>query len=68
MKNSKQKGFITTIIIIIVALILAKYYFHFDVSKFVDSEKGKEIITGAKNLCVGFYNWADSVVRYILIK
>ena len=43
-ENKNQKGFITTIILIVVAFIALKYILHFDIIEYLKSPQFKPVI------------------------
>ncbi|TSC70734.1 MAG: hypothetical protein CEO12_110 [Parcubacteria group bacterium Gr01-1014_46] len=59
----KDQGFVVRIVLIIVALIAIKYYFHFDIVEWVKSPGVQKylgfLVTFAKTL----YGWLDDLVR-----
>ena len=59
MKRNKTGGFITKIVLIIIALIALKYYFHFDVLEWLKSQEGQKIIGPLITFTKNFYNYLD---------
>ena len=57
-----QSGFMTRIIILIVAIIAIKYYFHFDIVEFVKSDTIQSIIMPIINTVKSIYGWLDRLV------
>ena len=57
-----QGGFMTRIIILIVAIIAIKYYFHFDIVEFVKSDTIQSIIMPIINTVKSIYGWLDRLV------
>ena len=47
---AKERGFIGTLILIIIAIILVKYFFDFDVFEAADSSQGQETIGYTRSL------------------
>jgi hypothetical protein len=69
MRNTKQKGFLKAIVLIIIALILLKYFLHFDVIEYFKSSQFQSNIITVKSWFVSFYNWLDvHIVRPLLEK
>ena len=58
-----NKGFIAKIVLIIVAIIALKYYFHFDVLEWIKSTEGKKIVEPAITTVKNFYSFLDNLVK-----
>lgn len=61
MKN--EEGFIAKIVLIVVALITIKYYFHFDIIEWIKSDAGQKIFGPIIHYTKAFYNFLDNLVR-----
>lgn len=68
MEKSSQKGFIKTMIIIVIALIFVKFYFHIDPITFFTSSQFLEVIKTFKLFFISFYNWLDGIIKLIQVK
>jgi len=68
MKSTKQGGFIGVIIVIIIALIIIKYYFHIDPLSFFSSPAWNDVVNSAKSLFTASYNWFSGVFQAIFKK
>lgn len=66
MKKNTQDGFIGKVLLVIVALLTAKYYFHFDILEWAKSPEGQSFVAPLISIIKDFYVWADSVVRAIV--
>ncbi|MSU45042.1 MAG: hypothetical protein EXS47_00195 [Candidatus Zambryskibacteria bacterium] len=64
MKTSE--GFIGKVLLIIVAILFAKYYFDFDVLVWAKSPEEQSFIAPLISIIKQFYVWADGVVRSIV--
>lgn len=64
--NEGERGFIGKILLIIVALLAVKYYFHFDILEWAKSPEGQSFIAPLLSIIKQFYVWADGVVRSIV--
>ena len=61
-------GFVTTIIIIIIALVALKYAFHFDVVEYWKTPQVQGYVTTAKSWIAYAYNWLDTTVGHYVTK
>lgn len=61
-KSNNQKGFVTTIVLIIVALVALKYAFHFDLVEYLKSPEPQSIISKIINWIKLIYNWIDKII------
>jgi hypothetical protein len=61
-----QGGFIGKIILIVIALILVKYFLHFDIIEWIKSEQGQKIFGPVINFIKWFYNYVDNFVRNLV--
>ena len=76
MKNTKQKGFITLIILIIIALALAKYFYSFDVFNAAATPQGQQTTSYIKQIFDFIWSFIgrpltflwDNVIKGILFK
>ncbi len=55
-KNTKEKGFINTIVLILLALILLKYFFNFSIFDYINPYKLWSIIMSILNPIIVFWN------------
>jgi hypothetical protein len=63
MKTTRtDSGFISRIILVIIALIAIKYYFHFDVIEWLKSDQGQKIFGPIIYYTKAFYNFLDNLV------
>jgi hypothetical protein len=60
-----NRGFIGWLILIIIALALAKYFFDWSIFDAVNSEKGRETIEYIKNVIDVSWNWVKTTVMKI---
>ena len=60
MKN--QDGFIARIVLIVVALIAIKYYFHFDIVEWIKSDQGQKIVSPIVSFSKNLYTYMDNLV------
>lgn len=58
----KDRGFVVRILLVIVALIALKYYFHFDLIEWIKSEQGQKIIGPVWSIVKSVYYWLDGLV------
>lgn len=58
-----ERGFIMRIILVIIALIALKYYFHFDVLEWINSQEGQKIIGPLITFTKNTYAYIDGVVK-----
>ncbi|HEY4509341.1 MAG TPA: hypothetical protein VJC13_03665 [Candidatus Paceibacterota bacterium] len=66
--NNNQRGFIIKIILLIVAIIALKYFFHFDIIEWIKSPKVQETIKPFVTILKNIYDWLDNFVRGIIHK
>lgn len=67
MKKAKtNEGFISRIILIVVALIALKYFFHFDVIEWIKSEQVQSILRPIINVIKSIYNYLDGLVKSLV--
>ncbi len=62
-KPRTNQGFVVKIVLIIVALIFVKYYFHIDIVEWYKSPTGQKYVGSIWNMIKDFYNWADNYAR-----
>ncbi len=60
---NKNDGFIGKILLIIVAIVLAKYFLHFDFIEWIRTSEAKRIIDPIVSLIKAIYTWLDNFVR-----
>ncbi len=60
---NNQKGFITKLIVIIIALVAIKYYFHFDLLAYLKTPEAQKVIGPVVNAIKAFYSWVDDIFR-----
>lgn len=60
-----NKGFISWIVIAVVALALAYYFFDWSIFTAIESDKGQATITYIKNIFVSIWNFLVSVFNSI---
>lgn len=65
-KTETNKGFISRIILIIIALIALKYFFHFDVIEWLKSDKVQSILRPIINIIKSIYNYLDGLVKSLV--
>ena len=65
---TNKSGFITKILLIVIALILLKYIFHFDFVEFLKSTQVQKVIGPVTSFLKDIYNWLDGFVRSIVQK
>ncbi len=58
-----EKGFIKTILLIVVGLVAVKYIFHIDIVEWYNSPVGQKYAGTIWNLIKSFYFWVDSMFR-----
>jgi hypothetical protein len=63
-----ERGFVTTIILIIIALVALKYAFHFDVIEYYKSAQVQGYVTLVKSWISQAYNWLDTTVGHAVNK
>ncbi len=66
--NDSQRGFITKIILLIVAVIALKYFLHFDIIDWFKSPKVQEGIKPVLDIIKNIYAWLDNFVRGLVGK
>ena len=59
---NNQKGFVTTIVLIIVALVALKYALHFDFGEYLKSPGPQATINKIINWIKLIYNWIDKII------
>lgn len=64
--SQSERGFIGKVLLIIVAILFAKYYFDFDILAWAKSPEGQSFIAPLIQIIKSFYVWADEVVRSIV--
>lgn len=62
-KTKYNEGFISKIVLIIIGLILVKYYFHFDIIEWIKSDAGQKIFGPIIHYTKAFYNYIDNLVK-----
>ncbi|KND47592.1 MAG: hypothetical protein AB201_01515 [Parcubacteria bacterium C7867-006] len=62
-KTRNDEGFIVKIVLVIIALITLKYYFHFDVIEWLKSDKVQTFISPAITAVKNFYSYMDNLVK-----
>ncbi len=58
-----ERGFIMRIVLVIIALIALKYYFHFDVLEWLNSQEGKAIVGPLITFVKNLYAYLDTLVK-----
>jgi uncharacterized YccA/Bax inhibitor family protein len=61
--QTRDKGFVMKIVLIVIAIIALKYTLDFDIIDWVTSENGQKIIQPVWNVIKSFYNWVDGLFR-----
>lgn len=61
-KINSEKGFITYVILIIIALVAVKYAFHFDIVEYWQTPMVQGYVHGIQGWAKAVYDWADSTV------
>ena len=51
------------IVLIIIALVLLKYVFHFDLIEYLKGPQAQKVIGPIWNAIKAFYDWLDTLVR-----
>lgn len=62
MNKNSEKGFITTLILVIIGLVLLQNVFHIDVIGFIESKIFAQFIAGAKAIILSLWKVISSVV------
>jgi hypothetical protein len=62
MKN-KNSGFVMQIILIIIALVLVKYIFHFDIVQWFQTPGPQKVLQTVWGYITDIYNWVDKTVQ-----
>lgn len=62
----RDEGFIKQVILIIIALIAIKYYFHFDMLEWAKSPEGQSFMAPLLSVIKILYLWCDMAVRSIV--
>ena len=65
MEQKNQKGIIKLIILIVIGLIILKFFFEFDVIDYVESDQFKYYAGGAWRLIVNIWNLLIDIVLLI---
>ncbi len=65
-KTKTNGGFISRIILIIIALIALKYFFHFDVIEWIKSDQVQSILRPIINIIKSIYNYLDGLVKSLV--
>lgn len=69
MNHTQQSGLLKEIVLIIIALILLKFFFHFDIVAYLKSAQFHQILATLKMWWNQFYTWLDlHIVRPLLGK
>jgi hypothetical protein len=55
LNTDNKKGFVSTIILIVIAFILLKVFFDFDIIKYMEKYLNKDTILSIKNYLLDFY-------------
>lgn len=64
MKNNKtNEGFVVKILLIIVAIVILKYYFDFDILEYLKSPQAQKVIVPVWGAIKSVYFWVDEIVR-----
>lgn len=58
-----NQGFVAKIVLIVIALIAIKYYFHFDIIEWIKSDSGHKIFGPIIHYTKVFYNFLDNLVK-----
>lgn len=64
MKNNQ--GFVMRIVLIVIALVAVKYYFHIDIVEWYNSESGQKYAGWIWTMIKDLYFWVDSLFRKYL--
>ena len=67
-KAVREKGFVTTVILIVVALIAVKYALHFDLVEYLKSPGPQKIIMNTWNWIKSLYASVDHFVSGFISK
>jgi hypothetical protein len=67
-KRNTQDGFIVRILLIIVALVAIKYYYHFDVLAYLKTPEAQKVIGPVWNAIKAVYFWVDGLFKNHLSK
>lgn len=62
-KNRMDRGFVSKIILIIIALVAIKYYYHFDIIEWIKSDQGQKIIDPLVTFSKNAYAFIDNLVK-----
>ena len=68
MIKNNNRGFIGRIVLIIIAVIVLKYFLNFDIIEWIKSPRAQEIIQPVITLIKDAYGWLDNFVRNIINK
>ena len=63
MKINSQRGFIGKIVLVIVAIVALKYYFHFDLLTYIKTPEAEKVIQPVWGAIKAVYQWVDGIVR-----
>lgn len=58
-----NQGFVAKIVLIVIALITIKYYFHFDIIEWIKSDSGQNIFGPVIHYTKAFYYFLDNLVK-----
>ncbi|MBA3733023.1 hypothetical protein H0W91_01470 [Patescibacteria group bacterium] len=61
-----NQGFIKNILIVIIAIVLAKYLLHFDFIAWLRTTQARHIIDPIILIIKAVYNWIDNFVRNLV--
>ena len=59
----RDQGFIMKIVLIIVAIVALKYFFHIDVLAWLKTPAAHKIIDPLWDATKAFYSWLDALVK-----
>lgn len=62
-KNRMDGGFVSKIILIVIALVAVKYYYHFDIIEWIKSDQGQKIIGPLVMFTKNTYTFIDNLVK-----
>jgi len=58
-----NEGLIMRVVLIIIAIVALKYFLHFDLIAWINSEAGQKVIQPIWNLIKSFYFWVENFFR-----
>ena len=61
----KDKGFVTTVLLIIVGLALLKYFFNWSIFDAAASEEGRSTISYIRDVLNTVWSWIEAPVKFI---